>query len=143
MPVLAFFCYRRNASVSDIFTQSTDVPWICGTLTRYTTVDSGWKIPIFSAGVVFRYPVVGRIIFRQVRDQPWSDTTVIVETLVHGDGICLNNTADHRWAVHVEARGKDYYNWTGRCLSAGEIYNPYKVIVLVRVTLEWKIWQVC
>jgi len=100
---------------------------------QYTTVNSGWKIPIFTAGVVFRYPIVGRVIFRQARDQPWSDTTVIVETLVHSDGISLNNTADHRWAVHVEARGKDYYNWTGRCLSAGEMYNPYKVIILGKV----------
>jgi hypothetical protein len=35
--------------------------------------------------------------------------------------------------VHTEARGKDYYKWTGRCLSAGEIYNPYKVIILGKV----------
>lgn len=88
-----------------------------------------------TAGVVFRYPTVGRIIFRQARDQPWTDTTVIIETLVHGDGTSLNNTADHRWAVHVEPRGKDYYNWTGRCLSAGEIYNPYKVLLLDQVVL--------
>jgi Cu/Zn superoxide dismutase len=124
----SFIFYRRNPSVSETFAKSIDVPWICGTLMQYTTVNSGWKIPIFTAGVVFRYPIVGRVIFRQARDQPWSDTTVIVETLVHSDGISLNNTADHRWGVHVEARGKDYYNWTGRCLSAGEMYNPYKVI---------------
>lgn len=119
--------YRRSESVAASSANSTDAPWICGTLTRYTAVDRGWKTPMSTAGVVFRYPTVGRIIFRQARDQPWTDTTVIIETLVHGDGTSLNNTADHRWAVHVEPRGKDYYNWTGRCLSAGEIYNPYKI----------------
>ena len=133
LSIVFFFFFRRNLSVSETFAKSTDVPWICSTLIRYTTVNSGWKIPIFTAGVVFRYPIVGRIIFRQARDQPWSDTTVIAETLVHSDGTSLNNTADHRWAVHVEARGKDYYNWTGRCLSAGEIFNPYKVIILGKV----------
>lgn len=125
--------FRRNESVTASSANTTDAPWICGTLTRYTAVDRGWKTAMSTAGVVFRYPTVGRIIFRQARDQPWADTTVIIETLVHGDGTSLNNTADHRWAVHVEPRGKDYYNWTGRCLSAGEIYNPYKVLLLVKV----------
>lgn len=120
--------FRRNNSLSASSANSADAPWICGKLTRYTAVDRGWKTPIFTAGVVFRYPTVGRVIFRQPRDQPWTDTTIIVETLVHGDGTSVNNTANHRWAVHVEPRGKDYYNWTGRCLSAGPIYNPYKVI---------------
>ncbi|PSN32762.1 hypothetical protein C0J52_15463 [Blattella germanica] len=67
------------------------------------------------------------VFYRQPRDQPWADTTVIVEMLVHSDGTSLNNTADHRWAVHLDPRGKDYYNWTGRCLSAGPIFNPYKI----------------
>lgn len=29
--------------------------------------------------------------------------------------------------IHDNPPGKDYYNWTGRCLSTGEPYNPYKV----------------
>ncbi|KAJ4431919.1 hypothetical protein ANN_20526 [Periplaneta americana] len=126
----SFVFYRRNNSADTaVSVNVSDTPWICSTLSRYTAVERGWKIPIFTASIVFRYPTVGRIIFRQARDQPWTDTTVIVETLVHGDGTSLNNTADHRWAVHVEPRGTDYYNWTGRCLSAGPIYNPYKVTV--------------
>lgn len=88
---------------------------------------------MFTAGVVFRYPIVGRILFRQPRDQPWMDTTVIVEMLVHSDGTSLNNSIDHRWAIHVNSEGKDYYNWTGRCLSTGDIFNPYKVSCLVHV----------
>lgn len=34
-----------------------------------------------------------------------------------------------RWMVHENPPGKDYYNWTGRCLSAGTPYNPHKVII--------------
>ncbi len=29
--------------------------------------------------------------------------------------------------MHVDRPGRDYFNWTGRCLSAGEQYNPYRV----------------
>lgn len=29
--------------------------------------------------------------------------------------------------IHDLPPGKDYYNWTGRCLSAGAPYNPYKI----------------
>ncbi|KAJ9574059.1 hypothetical protein L9F63_008585 [Diploptera punctata] len=111
--------YRKNNT-------GGDEPWICGALARYTSVTNGWKVGITTAGVVFRYPTVGRIIFRQPRDQPWADTTVMVEMLVHSDGTSLNNTADHRWAIHVSPEGKDYYNWTGRCLSTGDVFNPYK-----------------
>lgn len=32
-----------------------------------------------------------------------------------------------RWMVHDNPPGKDFYNWTGRCLSAGSPYNPHKV----------------
>lgn len=31
--------------------------------------------------------------------------------------------------VHDNPPGKDYYNWTGRCLSAGAPYNPHKVMI--------------
>ncbi|XP_067011092.2 uncharacterized protein Rsod [Anabrus simplex] len=104
-----------------------NTPWICNTLARYLAGPQKWKMPMFTAAAVYRYPVVGRIVFRQPRDQPWADTTVIVESLVHGDGTNLNNTGDHRWAVHEFPPGRDFYNWSGRCLSAGTPFNPYKV----------------
>lgn len=43
---------------------------------------------------------------------------------VHADGSNVNNTFEHRWAVHEQPPGKDYYNWTGRCLSAGKMFDP-------------------
>jgi len=49
-----------------------------------------------TAEVVFRYPIVGRILFRQPRNDPEMDTTIIIEHLVHADGNAINNTADHR-----------------------------------------------
>ena len=54
-------------------------------------------MPLTTAQVIFRYPIVGRIIFRQPKDEPEMDTTVLVENLVHADGTSLNNSAEHRY----------------------------------------------
>lgn len=101
-------------------------PWICGPIRLYENNFDTEK-QIFTAQVIFRYPIVGRILFRQPKDEPWSDTNVFIEYLVHADGANTNNSADHRWAIHALPPGKDFYNWTARCLSAGNVYNPYKV----------------
>lgn len=57
---------------------------------------SAGQMPMFSVQVTFRYPIVGQIIFRQPRNEPEMDTTIIVENLVHADGSALNNSANHR-----------------------------------------------
>ena len=54
------------------------------------------QMPMFTAQVTFRYPIVGQIIFRQPNNEPEMDTTIIVENLVHADGSALNNSAEHR-----------------------------------------------
>lgn len=100
--------------------------WACSTLTLYQD-NRRYQTPMITAQVLFRYPIVGRILFRQPRDDPSLDTTVIVEYLIHADGSTLNNSESHRWAIHHDAPGKDFYNWTGRCLSTNHVYNPYKV----------------
>lgn len=58
------------------------------------------------------------------------DTTVMLEYLVHADGAQLNNSADHRWAIHDTPPGKDFYDWQNRCISAGNVYNPFKVFII-------------
>ncbi|XP_047350470.1 uncharacterized protein LOC124949465 isoform X2 [Vespa velutina] len=102
------------------------IPWVCGTFALHLPQNAG-QIPMFTAQVIFRYPIVGKIIFRQPKNNPEADTTIIIENLVHADGSALNNSAEHRWMVHDNPPGKDYYNWTGRCLSAGAPYNPHKI----------------
>jgi hypothetical protein len=34
---------------------------------------------------------------------------------------------NHNWHVHVNEHGKDFYNWSKRCESAGEHFNPFNV----------------
>lgn len=101
-------------------------PWICGGITLYET-NFTYQKPIFTAQVLFRYPTVGRLLMRQAKDEPWTDTTILIEYLVHADGAALNNSAEHRWAINEFPPGKDFYSWKDRCLSAGDIFNPYKV----------------
>ncbi|EGI61049.1 hypothetical protein G5I_10739 [Acromyrmex echinatior] len=80
------------------------VPWVCGMFVLYTP-HTNWQMPLYTAEVVFRYPIVGRILFRQSRDDPEMDTTIIIEYLVHADGNAINNTANHR-SKFVDARCK-------------------------------------
>ncbi|CAH0556110.1 unnamed protein product [Brassicogethes aeneus] len=101
-------------------------PWICGGIHLYES-NFEYQKPMFTAQVLFRYPTVGRMVLRQVKDEPWSDTTIMMEYLVHADGAQLNNTAEHRWAITENPPGKDFYNWTARCVSAGPIFNPYNI----------------
>lgn len=107
-------------------TNATQSIWTCGTVTLYQE-NRRYQMPMITAEVLFRYPLVGRILFRQPRDDPKLDTTIIVEYLIHADGSTLNSSESHRWAIHHDAPGKDFYNWTGRCLSTHQVYNPYKV----------------
>lgn len=118
------FAIERHNNSEDI--TATTKYHSCGTLTLYDGA-THYQTAMFTAEVQFRYPIVGRILFRQPRDEPWVDTTIIVEYLIHADGSTLNKSLDHRWAIHHHPPGMDFYNWTARCLSAGDIYNPYKV----------------
>ncbi|XP_058812526.1 uncharacterized protein LOC131677032 [Topomyia yanbarensis] len=102
------------------------VPWTCGPIALYE-IGRPYQIPIATAQVLFRYPIVGRILFRQVKEEYWGDTAVIFEYLIHADGSKVNNTAEHRWAVTSDPPGKDFYDWQNRCVSTGAIFNPQKM----------------
>ncbi|XP_015118809.1 uncharacterized protein LOC107042324 [Diachasma alloeum] len=102
------------------------IPWICSTISQHLSQTAG-QMPMLTAQAVFKYPLVGRILFRQPQNEPESDTAIIIENLIHADGSALNNSAEHRWMIHNNPPGKDYYNWTARCLSAGAPYNPHKI----------------
>lgn len=114
---------KYNRSVP---TDLSSVTWTCGTLLLYDPRTS-YQVPMTTLEIQFRYPIVGRILFRQPQEQSWLDTTMLIEYLIHADGSTLNTTHGHRWAIHSEGPGKDFYNWTGRCLSTKDIYNPYQV----------------
>lgn len=47
--------------------------------------------------------------------------------LIHADGSSLNTSESHRWAIHSNPPGKDFYDWQNRCASTNQVHNPYKV----------------
>lgn len=65
--------YNRTDSVN-----TTRSNWACGTLTLYQN-NRQYQMPMSTAQVQFRYPIVGRILFRQPRDDPLHETTIIIE----------------------------------------------------------------
>lgn len=121
--LILFVLTRYNRTNPDNITESTIG---CGALALYEE-NQQYQVPMHTAQVLFRYPIVGKILFRQPKDQPWHDTTILVEYLIHADGANVNNSDTHRWGIHVHPPGKDFYDWQNRCISAGDVYNPYKV----------------
>lgn len=118
---------HRGVSVQSTATAATNRTVVaCGTFELYDW-RSSQRTAMSSAEVLFRYPIVGRVLLRQPRDDPAADTTVLVEYLIHADGATINNTGGHRWAVHAEPPGADFYNWSARCLSTRDVFNPYRV----------------
>ena len=100
--------------------------WACGMTAMYEVLKN-YQIPMETAQVIIRYPIVTKIILRQVQEQYWTDTFVIFEYLIHADGFTQNNTFDHRWSINDNPPGKDFYDWQNRCTSSGDVYNPFKV----------------
>lgn len=91
--------------------------WVCATI--------GYPAPVITAIARFNFPLVGHVIMKQEMDKPRAETTVFVD-LSYSDGNG-NDTRDHKWAIHDKIVGLDFYNWTARCLSAGDLFNPFKI----------------
>lgn len=69
---------RYNRTVDDASPESRTSIWACATITLYQE-NRHYQMPMITAQVHFRYPIVGKILFRQPRDDPMHDTTVIIE----------------------------------------------------------------
>lgn len=67
-------CCLLRPNASDV--GGAYIPWTCASFSRFVS-DNGHKMAVVTAEAVFRYPLAGRVIFRQPRDDPYADTTVI------------------------------------------------------------------
>ena len=79
--------------------------WVCANIEE--------DVAKITAVATFTYPVAGKIMFRQEADRPLADTSIYVEGLVYSDGT-KNNTGGHKWHVHREIPGKDFFNCLGK-----------------------------
>ncbi|XP_071947606.1 uncharacterized protein [Antedon mediterranea] len=90
--------------------------WVCSTI--------GYPGEVKTVYGQFQTPVVGSIIFRQMADDPLSDTSVFID-VAYGNGSPA--THDHNWHVHIAKVGGDMISDTGVCKSCEGHANPFNV----------------
>lgn len=83
----------------------------------------GFPGPTLVARAIFHYPISGQVLLRQDARDPQSETTVHLKLDPWG----FNTTIQYKLLVHEHRPGRDFYNWTARCVSAGDVYDPLKV----------------
>lgn len=88
--------------------------WVCSTLNHIDEL-------ITLAVATFYYPVVGQISFQQLTDDPHSETGVLIEVYNPNNE---RRISEHDWKIHLKPAMADFYNWSQRCDSSGEIYDP-------------------
>lgn len=103
----------RSIVINDLYGE----PWICANI--------GYPGPTRMAVATFVFPIAGEIFFRQAQNDPYGETTVFGE-FYYIDG-SINDTLDHKWGVNEFEPGRDFYNWTKRCESTGDKFNPFGV----------------
>ncbi|XP_048486414.1 uncharacterized protein LOC105383835 [Plutella xylostella] len=71
---------------------------LCGAILAYHH-DRDSPIPMTTAEAVFRYPLAGRVTFRQPLRQPWADTSIIVDYLIHSGDFGGSFINTDRWTI--------------------------------------------
>lgn len=99
---------------SIILRKNNQENWVCANL-EY--VDRRVNLAV----ATFHYPVVGRISFYQLSDEAHAETNVLVDVY---DPNSNSNSHDHNWLIHLSPAMADFYNWSERCQSSGEVYDP-------------------
>lgn len=102
---------------SVLMTSSHDEPWICSSI--------GYSESVVTAVASFHYPIYGKVIMRQLQENPWSETSVFAD-LSYSDAT-VNDTDHHAWNIFSLTPGRDFYNWSRRCNSVGDEFNPFEV----------------
>ena len=92
--------------------------WVCSNV-QYTGT---MKI----ASIMFTYPVIGYIIFKQPKNNWYNTETQVYVELNYGDGT-QSQTVNHKWHVHQYKVGNDSDANSDRCMSVSGHYNPYGV----------------
>ncbi|XP_078588437.1 uncharacterized protein LOC144869220 isoform X1 [Branchiostoma floridae x Branchiostoma japonicum] len=110
--------YGRYSIVgrSVIIHDTTGSRWVCANI--------GYPGEVITAMAVFKTPIAGHMVLRQVKDKPYLDTSVFL-TVSYIDGTA--GTSDHSWHVHEDSLGLDYAAVENRCSSTAGHFNPYAV----------------
>lgn len=113
-PSIQLFGLQTVAGRSLAINKNNGENWVCATLDY---VDEAINL----ASSTFYYPVVGKIYFQQLANDPHSGTSVLVEVYNPNSE---RDSEGHNWMIHLKPAMADFYNWSQRCQSSGEIYDP-------------------
>lgn len=94
-------------------------PWVCSNI---ELVEEQMNI----AAVTFNFPVVGRIQFHQLADNPHSPTGVLVDVYNPNSE---KSSENHVWMLHSSPAMADFYNWSQRCQSTNDVFDPLQASV--------------
>lgn len=111
---LQLFGMQTISGRSILIAKNNAESWVCATLQPI-------EEPMNYAAARFYYPVVGKIIFAQSSADQHAPTGVNIEVYnPNGE----RDTDNHNWLVHMKPAMSDFYNWSQRCESVGDVYDP-------------------
>ncbi|KAK3509936.1 hypothetical protein QTP70_023768 [Hemibagrus guttatus] len=111
--------FGQNSIVgrSVVLHQPDSVRFICSSI--------GYPGEVITARAIFQSPVVGTILFTQLKENPYSDVSVFLD-LTYGRPN-TSATQKHHWHIHKYPISTETDNDEGCCLSTGGHWNPYNI----------------
>eukprot|EP00062_Callorhinchus_milii_P017880 gi/632970740/ref/XP_007901815.1/ PREDICTED: uncharacterized protein LOC103185229 isoform X1 [Callorhinchus milii] len=93
--------------------------WLCGSI--------GYPGEVKTAVAIFTSPVAGRIMFKQLANNPYSDVTIFLELSYVNSSALV--TDGHNWHVHEYPISSESDSDTSICSTTMGHFNPFKVDV--------------
>ncbi|XP_072882964.1 uncharacterized protein cusr [Hemitrygon akajei] len=93
--------------------------WVCGTI--------GYPGEVLTAVAIFKSPVSGRVIFQQLKSNPYSDLSVFMDLSYTNSS--APTTDDHLWYINNYPISSELDLAADACLSTKGHFNPFKVDV--------------
>ncbi|XP_051883398.1 uncharacterized protein cusr [Pristis pectinata] len=120
--------FGRNSIIgrSVIIHHPNSSRWVCGTI--------GYPGEVLTAAAIFTSPVSGRIIFRQLKSNPYSDLSIFMD-LSYTNSSALT-TADHFWYINKYPISSESDLSANVCSSTKGHFNPFKVDVGNNYSIE-------
>ncbi|XP_069756192.1 uncharacterized protein cusr isoform X2 [Narcine bancroftii] len=93
--------------------------WVCSTI--------GYPGEVITAEAIFKSPVSGKITFRQLKSNPYSDLSIFMD-LSYTNSSALT-TPNHLWYINEYPISSELDSDANVCLSTKGHFNPFKVDV--------------